>query len=121
MSSSRDWVEEARLRLEDGRLLLERDRERRALSAAYYALHAAGKGGLLSVGVEINTHTALYKQLSKHFVRSGQLPEETASLIQDLYAKRLAADYDLRSFSAQEVRRMLDRVERLIDHIETLL
>jgi uncharacterized protein (UPF0332 family) len=73
-ASVQDWIEEGALRLGDARRLLDRGRNSRAVSAAYYAVHAAGKGLLLAVeGIdELASHDALYKLLSQHFVRDGK-------------------------------------------------
>ena len=117
------WIEEAALRLTDARLLLRRDRNGRAVSAAYYAVHAAGKGLLLTVeeGIdELTSHDALRRLLGKHFVRTGQLPDDTASRIQKRSEGRQAADYDLRSYDAAEARRQLDDADALIDRLGAL-
>ena len=74
MSMPQDWMIEARLRLEDALLLFNKGRHARSVSAAYYAFHAAGKGLLLTREIEIDSHPALRKQLSLHFVRGGLLP-----------------------------------------------
>jgi len=121
-SPPEDWIEEAALRLTDARLLLRRDRNGRAVSAAYYAVHAAGKGLLLTVeGIdELTSHDALRRLLGKHFVRTGQLPHDTASRIQKRSEGRQAADYDLRSYDAAEARRQLDDADALIDRLGAL-
>lgn len=121
--SPQDWLEEAALRLEDARQLMDRGRNGRGISAAYYAVHAAGKGLLLTVeGIdELASHDALYKLLSQHFVRDGKLPDDTASRIQELLEERLAADYDLALHSVEEATALLDDAEALLEHIDALV
>jgi len=121
-ASAQDWIEEGALRLGDARRLLDRGRNSRAVSAAYYAVHAAGKGLLLTVeGIdELASHDALYKLLSQHFVRDGKLPDDTASRIQELLEERLAADYDLARYDVAEARSRLDDAEALIDRFNAL-
>lgn len=121
MSDAQDWLKETALRVEDARALLGRKRNGRAVSAAYYAVHAAGKGALLDVDVEINSHAALPKLLSYHFVRTGRLPSDTAARIQKLFEERLAADYDLQGYDAAEARAWLTGAEALIEQIEALV
>jgi uncharacterized protein (UPF0332 family) len=121
MNTPRDWIEEAMLRLEDVRSLLERKRPGRAVSTAYYAVHADGKGVLRAVDVEIETHNALYVQLSLHFVRKGALPNRTASLVQDLQQERLAVDYRLKCHGEADAVALVDDAQTLVDRIDALV
>ena len=119
--TSEEWLAEAFQRLGDARSLLRRERQARAVSAAYYAVHAAGKGALMKVEVaELSSHNALYKMLAYHFIRPGALPGDTAGFIQDLYDERAAADYDLRRYGTPEAQAWLDDAEALIDRLATL-
>lgn len=120
-TSSRDWIEEAHLRLEDERALYERGRNARAVSASYYALLAAGKGLLLTAGVIIDSHKALRVHLGKEFIRHGKLSSDTASFVDELYKDRLMADYELRPFASETATRAIEEVQTCIEQLENHL
>lgn len=120
--SPQDWLDEAALRLEDARALLDRGRSGRAVSAAYYAVHAAGKGVLLTTEVEeLRSHRALVGLVGYHFVRLGQLPGDTTSVIKNLQEKRSGADYNLASYDTIEARDRLGDAETLVERFEALV
>lgn len=79
--------------------MFRHERNARAIAAAYYALLAAGKGCLLTVGVAVHSHRALRIHLGKQFVRHGTLPPDLIATIETAHKDRQAADYDLESFS----------------------
>jgi uncharacterized protein (UPF0332 family) len=66
---------------------------RKAVHNLYYAALDAASALLWSKGIRIESHDAAQSLLSLHFVKSGALPRDTASRLNDLMAKRHAADY----------------------------
>jgi uncharacterized protein (UPF0332 family) len=119
-ATPQDWFEEATRRAEDAAVLHERGRNARAVSASYFAVFVAGKGLLLTVGVRIDSHKALRVYLGKEFIRHGQLPSDTAAFIDDLYKRRLQADYELETVSSSDVSRTLSRVRNLIRKLSSI-
>jgi len=114
MSGPAAWMEEARLRLDDARLLLERDRPARSVSTAYFACHAAGRGLLRSEGVSTHTHSGLRNRIGYHFVREDRCPPETTQWFAELEQLRQEADYELRIFSQEEATSHLDTARRCV-------
>lgn len=114
-------MEESHLRLEDALFLLERERPARAVSAAYYAFHAAAEGLLLSEGVAITSHAGLRNRLGLHFIRRDRLPVDLARALYRLEEDRADADYDLRSFRKKKAQSRLDEVEEYLSQMELLL
>lgn len=121
MNDPQDWLDEAHLRLRDGRSLLNDKRYARSVTTAYFALHAAGKGLFLTRDVEIKEHPALYKMISLHFVKAGDLPDDTAKFMQWLYEQREQADYYLERFTEREAASILDDTRSRIQEMEALL
>lgn len=122
MSTAREWIDEALLRLEDAEMLHERDRHARVISACYYAVLAAAKGALKDEGVAVSSHKALRVHLGKTFIRHGVLPSDTAAFLEELYKNRLRADYELAEFSAEEASSAIadthDRIARFAALLE---
>lgn len=121
MSTASDWMEEADHRLDDARVLRERGRHARAISASYYAVLAAGKGALKTEGVQISSHKALRVHLGKVFIRHGDLPDDTAAFIEELYKDRLRADYELVSFPEETASHVIAEVSERMRRFKALL
>lgn len=121
MSTAHEWMDEAYRRLGDAEVLHERDRHARAISACYYAVLAVGKGVLKTEGVEISSHKALRIHLGKVFIRNGDLPDDTAAFVEDLYKDRLRADYELTSFSRDTASEKIAEVRERADQFAELL
>ena len=121
MSTAREWMDEADRRLDDAEMLHERGRYARAISACYYAVLAAGKGALKAKGVEVSSHKALRVHLGKVFIRHGDLPNDTAAFLEELYKDRLQADYELAGFSAEDSSGVIAEVDRRINRFAALL
>ena len=121
MSTAYAWMDEAHSRLNDVWMLHGRDRHARAISADYYAVLAAGKGALKTEDVEVSSHKALRVHLGKVFIRHGDLPEDTAAFVEELYKDRLRADYELADFSSDTALDVTVEMESRLGHFAALL
>jgi uncharacterized protein (UPF0332 family) len=121
MSTAHEWMDEAFHRLNDAEALHERNRHARSISACYYAVLAAGKGALKAKGVSISSHKALRVYLGKVFIRHGDLSEDTAAFIEELYKDRLQADYELAEFPADAASGMIAEVRDRMNRFAALL
>lgn len=121
MTQPERWMEEAHLRLDDARNFLERGRRARAVSATYFACHAAGGGVLRSEDVQARTHSGLRNRIGYHFVREGQCVPEVTQWLAELEQVRQEADYDLRAFGREEAEDYLSEAHRCIEELETVL
>mgnify|MGYP002763113107 CR=1 FL=1 len=74
-----------------------------------------------TAGVEASSHQALRVPRGRGFVRNGDLPDDTAAFVEDLYKDRLRADYELASFSPDAASRKVAKVGERIDQFAELL
>jgi uncharacterized protein (UPF0332 family) len=82
---------------------------------------AAGNGALKAEGVQVSSHKALRAHLGTVFIRHGDLPNDTAAFIEELYKDRLRADYELLSFSEETASNVIAEVRERIRRFEALL
>jgi uncharacterized protein (UPF0332 family) len=59
--------------------------------------------------------------LGKVFIRHGDLPEDTAAVVEELYKNRLRADYELAQFSSDTASSVIAEVEVRLEHFAALL
>ena len=115
-------LERAREDLRVAQELFERAHTGHASSTAYYAMFHAAEALLLSLGIEVSSHSATHAAFGVHFAKTGKLdPALHRSLIQ-AFNKRIAADYDVAiQLPAEEVEAMLDQAGKFVAAAEELL
>lgn len=118
MTTPLDWIEEAQLRTQDARILQERGRYARAISALYYAVHAACKGALLTRDYEVRRHGGIVRGLGRYFIVPGLLSNDTAGHINALRQRREAADYQLEPFTEEDAETWRTWTADLIDTLQ---
>jgi uncharacterized protein (UPF0332 family) len=121
MSDPAVWLEEARLRLDDARVLMDRDRPARALLTGYFACRAAGRGLLRSEDVHAHTHSGLRNRIGYHFVREEHCPPDVTQWLAELEQLRQEADYELRAFSEEEATSHLETARRCVQVFASVL
>lgn len=65
----------------------------RCVSDLYYASYHLANALLLSRGIAATSHEAVQTLLALHFVKPAALPRDTVAKLNELMAKRHAADY----------------------------
>jgi uncharacterized protein (UPF0332 family) len=64
-----------------------------AASRAYYAVFHAARALLMSVGIEVKTHTGVVSMIGDRFVRPGLLSSSMGRLVSRMQRDREDADY----------------------------
>ena len=75
-------------------LLLSNHLDRVCVSRCYYAMFYAAQALLTSKSIESRTHRGVMQLFNLHFVKTGELPDEFARSISEIYALRQLSDYD---------------------------
>ncbi len=121
MNDPASWIQEAHRRHRVAVHLHDQGHFRDVVSRAYYALVAAVQGLLLTVDSRPTSHPGLKNQLGLHFVKTDKLPKDVSDLFETLRQRRNEADYEMRSFSQEQTRQLLDDAERVINRIDALV
>lgn len=108
LASAAEALAEAEILFREGKL-------RGAISRGYYGLFHAVRALLFSRGLEAKTHDGVETLFHLHFIRANEVDPEWGVLFVRLQGYRGRADYGPSViFSAAEVRRDLDLVERFL-------
>lgn len=67
----------------------------RAASAAYYAMFHAAEALLLTIGLEMNSHSATHSNYGLHFAKTRKLDPKYHRYILDAFDTRLSTDRDV--------------------------
>lgn len=87
----------------------------RSHSAAFHAASAL----LASRGIYPSSHDGVIAMLSLHFVKPGSLPKTAARSLQDLYNRRLIADY--KGYLEQTAEEAAESLKQARELTQTLL
>lgn len=91
---------------------------RRLYYACFYSVNAL----LLKDGLSSAKHSGVRSLFNKHYVMTGLVPKELATLFNTLFDTRQEADYeDLFSIDPSEVRIWIKQVSPFIDHVASLV
>ena len=93
-----------------------------AVSRLYYAVFHMTSATLLSVGVEVKTHSALQSLFAQHIVRPGLVAPECSRRLAALFGLRQQADYN-RHFEMDEEGARAERAQaaELVAELESVL
>ena len=88
----------------------------------YYALFHAGSALVLDKGYTIKSHSGLICLLGQECVIKGLLTKDDAKLVSRLFNMRQTGDYDdFDDWDEQDVFPLIEKTERLLDKINSLL
>lgn len=65
-----------------------------AMSRIYYAMFYCAEALLLAKGYTYSSHKAVIAAFGQHFVKTGQLPQNTHQWLREAFEKRQISDYD---------------------------
>ncbi|RMF59343.1 MAG: HEPN domain-containing protein [Bacteroidetes bacterium] len=95
---------------------------RAAISRAYFAALHAARAALLHTGEAPRTHTGVQRRFAYHFVRTGRVPVEVASVLAYADTVRSQADYNATTlFDTGAATDLIRDVETFVTTIEGLL
>ena len=86
-----------------------------AISRAYYGVFYAMRAALESRGVKASKHGTTMSEFSRLFIKDGIFPSEFGALINQLFRRRQAGDYELSMvITRAEAQAALENAERII-------
>ncbi len=107
--------------LASARFLVETDAES-SVSRAYYAMYSQARVLMGRDGLTSKTHRGLHIQFSNAYVQTGKVPESLGAAFRLAWRHREEADYvGLSDLGAEGAARTLERAERFIAHLDSLL
>jgi uncharacterized protein (UPF0332 family) len=93
-----------------------------AISRLYYSCYYAVSALLIKSGIETQTHSAVRRMLSLHFVKTGKLSAEWSKFYTDLFENRQTGDYaDFVNFDRQDVEDFYNQAVSFVDIITELI
>jgi uncharacterized protein (UPF0332 family) len=93
-----------------------------AINRAYYALFYAVSALLLEEGHRFKKHGGVRAAFNQHLVKTGRLSRKHGDLYNELFDKRLEADYiELTRFDASYVQEKLEACEAFLSDLQPLL
>lgn len=95
---------------------------RTSINRAYYAVFYILRALLILEGSMPTTHRGTKTLFYLRFVQTKKFPQEMQNMIEELFKKRLDADYDeFISISKKEANKLLNFAEKIIKNIERFI
>ena len=92
------------------------------INRLYYACFYAVIALLLKFEIETHSHDGARRQFSLHFVKTGKVSKENGKLFSKLFDFRQKGDYgDLFDFDEETVKPLIEKTQKFIVDIETIL
>lgn len=113
MTKAREFLDDARANLRDGR-------HRTAVNRSYYAALSAARSILILEGANPETHEGVVTMLSLRFVKPGLLPVDVIKNFKVLLSRRTDVDYgDFDSTSKDDADDSIRIAGEMLDRIES--
>lgn len=108
--------------LRDGRTLLEADSLHGAVNRFYYAAFYAARAVLGSAGLDSSRHSGVIALFNQHFVKTGKISSEPASILLKAFEARQETDYeDFITLTRSEIEALGGEVSAFIDECRRYL
>lgn len=111
-------ISKAKNCLKDAEVLFENKRYNACISRCYYALFHAASAFLEEIHIpfEKRAHRFVIGAFTRECVhRRKLLQKQVTTFLEDLFNRRLAADYSLREFSEKETKRAFDKTKEILN------
>jgi len=119
---ARHRVARARESLEDARVLASAERWGACIGRLYYACFHAVSALLVARGLSTSKHSGARSLFNRHFVKSGIIAKEKASVYNDLFLRRQEADYlDYALFDEGRVRPWIPAASDFVEAVASVL
>lgn len=116
------FLERAREDLQFAEDVLKTTLPERAASDAYYAMFHAAEALLLSIGLEMSSHSATHSSFGVHFAKTGKLDPKLHRYLVDAFNARLTTDYDVTvKLGLEDVREILTQAKEFVAAAEEYL
>ncbi len=120
--STNDAIERARRYLDTAALLIEEGDFESSVSRAYYAMFYVARALLEQDGITPKTHSGLRNQFSLRFIKTGDLPERFAAVLNDAEELRALAEYaEERVITREDAETTLRDAEAFVDPLSQRL
>ncbi len=115
-------MERARETLGEARIMFDAGRINTYVNRLYYACFYAVSALLLTRNFSTSKHSYLRSLMHREFVKTGLIPKDLSRHFDVLFDSRLEGDYaDFVRFKAEDVAGWLDKTQKFVDHIESLI
>ena len=115
-------IERAHLTLKEVEYVVKGKFWNLAANRLYYTLFYICEALLLNNKITTTTHAGVIRMINLHFVRTGKISKEDASLLGDIFRMRQTGDYDdLTDWKEDQILPVIPKVKSLVDHIENLI
>lgn len=115
-------MERARETLGEARIMFDAGRINTYVNRLYYACFYAVSALLLMRNFSTSKHGYLRSLMHREFVKTGLIPKDLSRHFNVLFDSRLEGDYaDFIRFKAEDVAGWLDKTQKFVDHIESLI
>jgi len=115
-------MERARETLGEARIMFDAGRINTYVNRLYYACFYAVSALLLMRNFSTSKHGYLRSLMHREFVKTGLIPKDLSRHFDVLFNSRLEGDYaDFIRFKAEDVAGWLDKTQKFVDHIESLI
>lgn len=115
-------MERARETLGEARIMFDAGRINTYVNRLYYACFYAVSALLLMRNFSTSKHGYLRSLMHREFVKTGLIPKDLSRHFDVLFDSRLEGDYaDFVRFKAEDVAGWLDKTQKFVDHIESLI
>jgi uncharacterized protein (UPF0332 family) len=108
--------------IEDARVLARSERWNACANRLYYSCFNAISSLLLQNGFSSSKQTGVRALFNQHFVKTGKVTHELASIYNDLFERRLEGDYmDFVDFNRTQIEPWINKAQTLIDGIKSIM
>jgi len=115
-------IQRAEERIQEAKILLEKDHYGGAISRAYYGFFEAAHALLITKGISAKTHAGVIALFSLHFVKSDKIPVKFIRFFKQAKEAREEADYGfLKEFTREEAGDIIETAEEFIKEIKIQL
>ena len=115
-------IERAEQTLEEARTVMKSKLWNLAVNRFYYSIFYAANALLLSKSLSVSTHKGVWSMINLHYVKSGLLSKEDASLMGKLFTMRHTGDYDdIFDWEQKDAEESLPKTEALLKKIISLI
>jgi len=120
--SADDAIQRAHRYLETAALVLEEGDFESCVSRAYYAMFYVTRALLRQEGITPKTHSGLRNQFGLHFIKTGDLPERFADMLNDAEELRALAEYaEERVITEEDAESTLRDADVFVDRVSEML
>ena len=93
-----------------------------AISRAYYAMFHSAGAVLLSLGITVDSHSALKAMFGLHLVKTGEIRREYGKSLSRLKDDRENGDYDIfTDFGADDAQKAISKAEGFVAEMKRYL